>query len=91
MPKRTGRPWQRTKARVIRRDNGTCHLCGLPGATSADHIVPHSHGGTDHPDNLRAAHIDCNKIRGNRSITWARTEIARRLTMASQPDQGWTW
>ena len=91
MPKRTGRRWrEHTVPRVIRRDHGICHLCDRPGATTADHLVPHSHGGPDTLDNLAAAHIDCNRLRGDRSITWARTEIARRLA-AAEPDGGWDW
>lgn len=91
MPKRTGRPWQRLKARIIRRDAGICHLCGQPGANTADHITPYSAGGNDHPDNLAAAHVTCNRIRGNRSITWARTEIARRLALTTTTIDGWNW
>ena len=93
MPKRGGsRPWRRTVARIIHRDHGICHICGLPGADSADHVIPHSQGGTDHPSNLRAAHHDvwpnCNRIRGDRSIEWARTQIA---PLVEQDDDGWTW
>ena len=86
MPKRTGRPWQRRKARIIRRDGGICHLCGQPGADTADHLIPWSHGGTDEPANLAAAHIDCNRRRGNRPIEVARAELA-----ATDPGNGWDW
>lgn len=86
MPKRTGRPWQRIKARVIRRDQGICHICGRPGADTADHLVPVARGG-DWYDlaNLAAAHRRCNMSRGARSVGVARTEARRR-----QPE-GWTW
>ncbi len=86
MPKRTGRPWQRTKSRVIRRDDGICHLCGQPGATTADHLVPYSHGGTDELGNLAAAHVDCNRVRGNRPIDTARNDITRHASNSS-----WGW
>jgi 5-methylcytosine-specific restriction endonuclease McrA len=86
VPKRTGRPWQRKKARVIRRDGGICHLCGHPGADTADHLVPWSQGGTDEYANLAAAHIDCNRRRGNRPIDVARAEIA-----ALTSSEGWDW
>lgn len=76
MPARTGRPWQRLKARIIRRDGGICHLCGKPGADTADHLVPHSHGGSDAPANLAAAHVDCNRRRGTRAVSVVRAELA---------------
>lgn len=93
MPKRTGRPWQRQKARIIRRDRGICHICGQPGADSADHIVPHAHGGTDRLDNLAAVHHDtpprCNRRRGTSSIS----ETRRRLGLGDDADLGggWDW
>lgn len=97
MPKRTGRRWrERIVPRVIRRDHGICHLCGLPGADSADHLVIPKHGGTETLDNLKAVHHKtgptgqgCNRIRGDRSVAWAQAEIARRLGHTS-PDT-WDW
>jgi 5-methylcytosine-specific restriction endonuclease McrA len=83
-PSRTGRPWQRRKARIIRRDAGICHLCGLPGADTADHLIPYSHGGTDHDTNLAAAHQHCNRIRGNGTIEAARAKLTATTT-------GWHW
>jgi 5-methylcytosine-specific restriction endonuclease McrA len=76
--------------RIIRRDRGICHLCDQAGATTADHVVPRSQGGIDHPSNLKAAHIDCNRLRGDRTIAWARAEIARRNTDAL-PSGYWEW
>ncbi|RZU64598.1 HNH endonuclease [Microterricola gilva] len=44
-----------------------CWLCGLPGANSADHVIPRSKGGAVfHLDNLGPAHKHCNESRGNR-------------------------
>lgn len=96
MPSRTGRPWTRTKARVIRRDAGICHLCGRPGADTADHIVPVAHHGAVYDlANLAAAHHDvwphCNRLRGDRSIPEARTAIAARIARDTQPADTWTW
>lgn len=85
MPERTGgsRPWRRTVARVIRRDGGICHLCGGDGADSADHLITVKDGGTDAMANLKAVHHDvaprCNRIRGDRPIDVARTELAALL------------
>jgi 5-methylcytosine-specific restriction endonuclease McrA len=44
-----------------------CWLCGLPGANTADHIIPRSKGGAVYDlRNLGPAHKPCNESRGNR-------------------------
>jgi 5-methylcytosine-specific restriction endonuclease McrA len=54
---------------VLERDNWTCWLCGGPGATEADHLLPLSRGGSlADPANMKAAHRSCNGSRGNRMI-----------------------
>ena len=58
--------WEVTRRRVIARDNGICHLCGKPGANSADHVIPHAMGGTDDMANLKAAHMKCNESKNAR-------------------------
>jgi 5-methylcytosine-specific restriction endonuclease McrA len=46
----------------------TCWLCGLPGANSADHIIPISQGGAVYDlANLGPSHRSCNYSRGARS------------------------
>lgn len=82
-----GHRWRQTKQRIIRRDHGLCHLCGRPGADSADHLIPESHGGARYdPANLAAVHHQvwprCNRIRGDRPIEDARREIAELLDAA---------
>lgn len=62
-----GRGWQRTRDDVLARDGWVCWLCGQPGATTADHVTPVAHGGSDDPTNLRAAHASCNSARGGRT------------------------
>ena len=64
-----------TREIILKRDNYTCHLCGgvinidappnSPLQHSLDHIKPVSLGGTNHRDNLRSAHRECNSLRGN--------------------------
>lgn len=57
-------------------EHGTiCWLCGQPGATTADHILPRSLGGTNELDNLRPAHHRCNSARGNRPPKRKQTSI----------------
>lgn len=48
---------------VLQLKGRTCHLCGLPGATTADHVVPWAHGGINAVDNLEPAHQACNSSR----------------------------
>jgi len=88
---RTGRPWQRLKRRIIRRDGGICHLCGQPGADSADHLIPYSYGGPNSATNLAAVHHDvepkCNRRRGTRTIDAVKADIER----SRHDTAGWTW
>jgi 5-methylcytosine-specific restriction protein A len=58
------RRWRQLRAAVLVRDAYQCWLCGLDGADSVDHVIPRTHGGTDDPTNLRAAHSRCNSSRG---------------------------
>lgn len=61
---RDGRSWREIKDEVLARDDGVCHICGEPGATTVDHLQPRAFGGTDDPENCAAAHEACNVIRG---------------------------
>lgn len=68
-----GRRAQRLVALALTTYGTTCHLCGRPGADSADHLIPRSHGGPDDLTNLRPAHRSCNYSRGNQSLaSWRR-------------------
>lgn len=68
---------------VLLRDGSTCQYCGRSAPwvrLEVDHVVPRSHGGSDHIDNLVTACFDCNRGKAN---TWntrrhfnAREEIA---------------
>jgi len=57
------------KPYVLRRDAYWCQIQGercLGVATVVDHILPRSKGGSELPENLRAACAPCNWERGNR-------------------------
>jgi len=51
---------------ALKRDHHTCLWCGRP-ATTVDHMIPSSKGGSDLPHNLIASCSECNTKRGNRS------------------------
>lgn len=54
---------KRTRFEVLRRDNHSCRYCGATAPDvrlHVDHVTPVALGGTDSPDNLVAACIDCN-------------------------------
>lgn len=50
---------------ALKRDRYTCLWCGQP-ATTVDHLIPSSKGGSDLPRNLIASCGECNSRRGNR-------------------------
>ncbi len=85
---RGSRRWRQVIVpRVLRRDGGICHICGQPGADTADHLIPVADGGTDDMGNLAAAHhTPCNVRRGARPIEQIRAELA---TEATEP--AWHW
>lgn len=67
---RSARSWV---AAVLATHGRTCHLCGRPGATTGDHVVPRSLGGEHTVENGRPAHLGCNSARGNLTMAqwWA--------------------
>lgn len=63
MPSWGGRYAQAMTALVLAEYGDICHLCGRPGATTADHLIPQVRGGDDSLANLRPAHGPCNSAR----------------------------
>lgn len=51
-----GTAWDKTRARILRRDAGICQSCLADGhvhqGTEVDHIVPKFEGGSEADDNL---------------------------------------
>ncbi len=70
--RRGGRAESRLTELVLETYGRACWL-RLPGctglATTKDHVVPHSHGGTDDLENLRPACKPCNSKRQNRVMS----------------------
>lgn len=67
-----------------------CHLCGLTGATTADHVIPRSKGGAWFDlANGRPAHYSCNSARGDRDLDeWFRLHPLP-TTPALAPSREW--
>jgi 5-methylcytosine-specific restriction endonuclease McrA len=58
------RRWGVIRRYVLARDKHICYLCGKRGADSVDHAYPRAYGGTDDLNNLKAAHLQCNRRKG---------------------------
>lgn len=71
---------------IYERTEGHCHICrkqlsfrnygsiGKRGAWEIEHSVAQARGGTDHGNNLFAAHISCNRSKGDSSSKSARRQ-----------------
>lgn len=56
------------KKMVYGRSSGICAICGQPLSINnfnIDHWKPINLGGTNEPDNLRATHISCNRLKND--------------------------
>lgn len=88
---KSGALWRTNRARLMSQARG-CWICrafgrddridyALPAndplSFEADHIIPHSRGGSDDLDNLDATHRRCNQWRRDRSVQEV-LAIARR-------------
>jgi len=75
-----------TRRAVFVRTRGLCHIChgrlafsnyhnhGARGAWEVDHSKPKAMGGSDHLNNLYAAHTTCNRSKQARSSASVRRE-----------------
>ena len=82
-----GRKVPALTAMVFAEQGRVCHLCGMPGADSIDHIIPRASGGDDSPANLRPAHRSCNSARGAKPLNdWF---AHHPLPNAVEPSRDW--
>lgn len=54
-----------------KRDGNICYICGQElslHASTIDHVIPLSKGGTDDMTNYRLVHNECNLLKGNETI-----------------------
>ena len=71
---------------VFHRDASTCVYCG-GSATSIDHVVPRSRGGTHTWDNVVAACRRCNHTKADRSLA----ELGWKLPHPPRTPSGAAW
>jgi 5-methylcytosine-specific restriction endonuclease McrA len=71
---------------VFTRDGSTCVYCGS-SATSIDHVVPRSRGGTHTWDNVVAACRRCNHAKADRSLA----ELGWKLPHPPRTPSGAAW
>lgn len=71
---------------VFARDCGKCVYCGI-AATSIDHVVPRSRGGTHTWGNVVAACRRCNHAKADRTLA----EMGWRLRTTPQAPRGASW
>ena len=71
---------KRLRFEIFRRDGYACRYCGRRAPAvilEVDHQIPVSRGGTDHPDNLISACLDCNRGKGPLMAEWEPDELAQ--------------
>lgn len=71
---------------VFARDGGSCQYCSAP-ATSLDHVVPRSRGGSHTWENIVSACGRCNHVKGDRSVA----DLGWRLRRAPIAPSGPAW
>lgn len=83
-----GREAVRLTALCLRVKGRVCHLCYQDGATTADHVIPRSHGGPNVLENLEPAHRSCNSARQDMPLEeWRR--LHPRPSTQLPPSREW--
>jgi 5-methylcytosine-specific restriction endonuclease McrA len=75
-----------TRRAVFARDGGRCAYCEAP-ATSLDHVIPRSRGGTHTWDNVVASCRRCNHTKADRAIA----DLGWRLRTTPRAPSGPAW
>jgi 5-methylcytosine-specific restriction endonuclease McrA len=87
---------ERMLRRIYDRTSGKCHLCGRKlahsnyaqfgrkGAWEVEHSCTRAYGGSDHLNNLFAAHITCNRQKGCVTTRTARRWNGRKRAPLSK-------
>ncbi len=75
-----------TRKAVFARDGGRCVYCGA-AATSLDHVVPKSRGGTHTWDNVVSACGRCNHVKADRAVA----DMGWRLRRKPVAPSGSAW
>lgn len=92
MPTWSGRYAQRLTKLTLAVYGTTCHLCGKPGATTADHVVPRHNGGSDSIHNLRPAHSRCNSSRQDQPVEqWQTAHAPWMLRGGTKSKDDWSF
>lgn len=71
-----------TRKAVFARDGGRCVYCAAP-ATSLDHVVPRSRGGSHSWDNVVSACARCNHVKADRGVAELGWHLRRQPTVPS--------
>jgi len=77
--------WRKLRQIVIRRDAGTCQVCGQPGE-HVDHVIPRRLGGTDELSNLQLLCRTCNLSKGGRFFSTPKTPMTPHVL--NTPENG---
>ena len=68
---------------LLKQQDYTCAISGVkltPETASLDHIIPHSHGGTDEISNAQWLHSEVNRIKGSLTYEEFRFWISKIAT-----------
>ena len=63
---------KKVRAKIFKRDNYACLLCGKKDRLSIDHIVPLSKDGTNRQSNLQTLCEKCNSLKGDTTADYRR-------------------
>ena len=64
-----GKEWFPLVGQILKRDGHKCTYCAAVGDLTADHVVPLTRGGSNHPSNLTACCLPCNTKKGSKLVS----------------------